>query len=129
MRSLACCGVSRTVWARMGDASTSIPSTALLAKQHSDAPSLPGCMRIDDPPSGLYRQKAQVHQGFPELRCRLLEGDADGEDWGISAVAKWAMRKNSSPFAGMCRLKSTKLCMRKQAEATRPESCRVTEDA
>ena len=54
-----------------------------------------------------------------------MEGDADGEDCGISAVAKWAMRKNSSALAGICRLKSTKLCMRKPAEATRPESCKV----
>src|SRR5256886_7618236 len=100
MRSLVCCGVSRTVWARTGDGSTSIPSKALVKKQHSDAPSLAGCMRIDAPPRGLYRQKAQVHQGFPELWCLLLEGDADGEDCGISAVAKSAMRKNSSAFAG-----------------------------
>src|SRR6266480_6822445 len=116
MRSLVCCGVSTTVWARTGDGSTSIPSKALVKKQHSDAPSLPGCMRIDDPPSGLYRQKAQVYQGFPELWGLVLGGDADGEDCAISAVVKCAKRKNSSAFAGMCRLKSTKLCMRKPAE-------------
>src|SRR5438046_5753011 len=50
MRSLVCCGVSRTVWARTGDGNTSIASKVLVAKQQCDARSLTGCMRIDDPP-------------------------------------------------------------------------------
>ncbi len=70
-----------------------------MAKQQCDAPSLPGCMRIDAPPRGLYRQKAQVHHGFPELWGRLLEGDADGEGCAISAVVKCAKRKNIGAHA------------------------------
>src|SRR5712691_7074411 len=49
MRSLTCCGVSRTVCAGLGDASTSIPSRAAGTRHHTDASSLAGCMRIDDP--------------------------------------------------------------------------------
>src|SRR2546430_14681037 len=54
----------------------------------------------------------------------LEEAETSGSAFEICAVAKWAMRKNSSALARICRLKSTKLCMRKPAQATRPENCR-----
>src|SRR6266852_5235586 len=50
------------------------------------------------------------------------EGGATG--W-ISDVARWAIRKNRNAFEGMCRLKSTKPCTRKPAQATSPESCKA----
>src|SRR6266850_1035020 len=49
MRSLICCGVSRTACARVGGADTIIPKKALVTKHHPRAPSLAGCMRVVDP--------------------------------------------------------------------------------
>src|SRR6266852_947351 len=49
MRSLVCCGVSRTACARLGGARTSIPSRAFVTKHHVNAPRLAGCMRMNDP--------------------------------------------------------------------------------
>src|ERR1700731_834907 len=50
MRSLVCCGVSRTACcARLGGAKTSIPSRADETKHHTQAPSFASCMRMDNP--------------------------------------------------------------------------------
>src|ERR1700730_383639 len=50
MRSLVCCGVSRTACcARLDGAKTSTPSRAVEMKDHNKARSRAGCMRMDDP--------------------------------------------------------------------------------
>src|SRR4029077_4879987 len=50
-----------------------------------------------------------------------VPAQARGVTRTISDVARFAMRKKSSAFAGMCKLKSTKLCTRKPVQPTRPE--------
>ena len=50
MRSFICCGVSRTACcARLGDAKTRIPSRAVETKDHTKAPNLARCMKMEDP--------------------------------------------------------------------------------
>src|SRR4029077_12709224 len=49
MRSLVCCGVSRTACARLGGARTTNPSRVMETRHNAPAPSLAGCIRIDDP--------------------------------------------------------------------------------
>src|SRR5689334_2723308 len=48
-----------------------------------------------------------------------------GGGWRISLVASVAIRKNKRAFAGMCRLKSTRLCVRNPRQAMNPESWSV----
>src|SRR5580704_15102290 len=49
MRSFVCCGVSRTACARLGGARTTTPSRVMETRHNVPAPSLAGCIRIDDP--------------------------------------------------------------------------------
>src|SRR6266850_1544812 len=59
MRSLICCGVSRTACARVGGADTIIPKRALVTKHHPTAPSLAGCIRVDDSQEDYTGRKAK----------------------------------------------------------------------
>jgi len=66
MRSLVCCGVSTTVCARVEGDPTRIPTRAMWRNSNAAHPvCLVACGSMT--PSGLYRHKAQVHQGIPEL--------------------------------------------------------------
>src|SRR6267154_316346 len=74
MRSLVCCGVSRTVCcARLDGAKTSIPSRAVETKHQTEAPGLPGCMRMDDPPRDYTGRRTKPIRDFENC-----DGFADG---------------------------------------------------
>src|SRR6266850_3965918 len=73
MRSLICCGVSRTACARVGGADTIIPRRALVTKLHSRAPSLAGCIRVDDPQGDYTGRRAKSVSDF-----QSYAGDAGG---------------------------------------------------
>src|SRR6266404_2966238 len=66
MRSLICCGVSRTACARVGGADTVIPRRELVTKHHSRAPSLAGCMRVDDPHGDYTGRRAKSINDFED---------------------------------------------------------------
>src|SRR5260370_20305438 len=83
MRSLVCCGVSTTACcARLGGAKTSIPSRADETKHQTKAPSLAGCMRMDNP-HVIIQGEGRNQSGISRIvmaaptRCRGLGGLLD----------------------------------------------------
>src|ERR1700732_3785851 len=77
MRSLVCCGVSRTACcARLGGAKTSIPSRADETKHHTQAPSFASCMRMDNPHVIIQGRRAKPIRDFENC-----DGCADGMLW------------------------------------------------
>src|SRR5882672_1883400 len=76
MRSLICCGVSRTACARVGGAHAIIPRRELVTKHHSRAPSLAGCIEWMTPTGDYTGRRAKSISDFE---------DSAGDAW--SAVA------------------------------------------
>src|SRR5882672_4370879 len=72
MRSFVCRGVSSTVCARLGGASTSIPSRVTATKHDDRAPSLAGCIPFSFPQ--LIIQPVSVCKSVISRRARLRRG-------------------------------------------------------
>src|SRR5712671_6341640 len=120
MRSLVCCDVS-TVCARLVRA-TSAESSAVEMRHNTHAPSLAGCIRIDNPGCDYTAVKLLAMRDFAGVAGLCRRWRAAGF-WGMGAVARWVIRKKRRAFPGIWRLKSTRLCTRNPQQATRPERC------
>src|SRR5215470_6124281 len=72
----------------------------------------------------LGEKRSQSVISWAEREGRRSDTGFDGT--GIVVVAKFATRKNSRAFAGMCRLKSTRLCTKNPQQAMMAAHCKET---
>src|SRR5437899_9679333 len=79
IRSFTCCGVSRAVCAWLGGADTIIPKRALVTKHHPTAPSLAGCIRVDDSQGDYTGRKAKSIRDLENCLGDAWRAVAEGE--------------------------------------------------
>src|SRR5580658_382010 len=95
MRSFVCCGVSSTACARLGGGRTRNPRRVVETRHNVPAPSLAGCMRIDD----------------PQL---IIQGEVRSPSVISMPVARASRFGNRQ--SGLLNLASCKICQKKEEE-------------